>query len=280
MSQAHIGDSEFDRDTTVRTREPGVFEADISQRWSIIGAINGGYLNALLGRALAHTLPHPDPFTVTAHFLTATRPGPAVIRTAVARAGNTLSTGSASLFQADANGDEVERIRFLGTYGDLTALPEDVRTSAKPPVLPPYERCPGMKDAPDGAPVPGDVDLIQRLDSRLDPATAGWALGSPSGNGEMRGWFAFADGRDLDPLGLLMVGDALPPTAFDLGLKGWVPTVELTTHVRARPAPGPLRVAITTRNLAGGFLEEDADIWDSADRLVAQSRQLARAPRG
>ncbi len=70
--------------------------------------------------------------------------------------------------------------------------------------------------------------------------------------------------------------DALPPTAFELGISsGWVPTVELTVHVRCRPAPCPLRVSITTRNLAGGFLEEDAEVWDSADRLVAQSRQLA-----
>ena len=61
-----------------------------------------------------------------------------------------------------------------------------------------------------------------------------------------------------------------------MGLTGWVPTVELTVHVRCRPAPGPLRVSITTRNLAGGFLEEDAEVWDSAGRLVAQSRQLAR----
>lgn len=36
-------------------------------------------------------------------------------------------------------------------------------------------------------------------------------------------------------------------------------------------------MSITTRNLAGGFLEEDAEVWDSEDRLVAQSRQLARA---
>ncbi|MGW2641052.1 thioesterase family protein, partial [Streptomyces sp. NPDC001348] len=81
---------------------------------------------------------------------------------------------------------------------------------------------------------------------------------------------------DADPLSLLLAVDALPPTAFELGIVGWVPTVELTVHVRHRPAPGPLRVAITTRNLAGGFLEEDAEVWDSADRLVAQSRQLAR----
>jgi hypothetical protein len=37
-----------------------------------------------------------------------------------------------------------------------------------------------------------------------------------------------------------------------------------------------VRVSVTTRNLAGGLLEEDAQVWDAQDRLVAQSRQLAR----
>ncbi|ARX86612.1 hypothetical protein SMD44_06084 [Streptomyces alboflavus] len=124
---------------------------------------------------------------------------------------------------------------------------------------------------------PGSSAIADRLWLKLDPSTLGWALGQPSGKGEMRAWFGLADGRDADPLSLLLAVDALPPTAFEMGLSGWVPTIELTVHVRAKPAPGPLRVAITTRNLAGGFLEEDAEVWDSADRLVAQSRQLARA---
>lgn len=276
---AHVagGTSEFDRDTRLRARGPGVFEAEISDGWSIVGAVNGGYLKAMIGRALSAALPHPDPFSVTAHYLSATQPGPAVIRTTVVRTGRTLSTGSASLCQRGPDGAEVERIRVLGTYGDLAALSGEVRTSATPPELPPYERCIGLEHAPESF---GDVTMVHRMAARLDPAVVGWALGEPSGRGEVRGWFAFADGRDADPLSLLLVGDAMPPTAFDLGMVGWVPTIELTTHVRARPAPGPLRVVITTRNLAGGYLEEDAEIWDTADRLVAQSRQLARAPRG
>jgi hypothetical protein len=277
--QAIIGDSEFDRDTAVVARAPGVYDTDLSAGWTIIHAVNGGYLLAVLGRALGDALPHPDPFTVSAHYLTASQPGPAVIRTEVVRTGRTLSTGQASLFQYAPDGTEVERIRVLASYGDLDALPDDVRTSAKPPALPEWQHCLGLSDGPPPK-IPGSSAITDRLDIKLDPATVGWAVGAPSGKGEMRGWFALADGRDADPFSLLLTVDALPPTSFELGLTGWTPTVELTTHIRCRPAPGLLRVAITTRNLAGGFLEEDVEVWDSADRLVAQSRQLAKAPRG
>ncbi|WP_406725378.1 thioesterase family protein [Streptomyces sp. GD-15H] len=273
-TRATVGDSEFDRDTAVTLRAPGVYDADLSAGWTIISAVNGGYLLAVLGRALADALPHSDPFTISAHYLTASQPGPAVVRTETVRTGRTLSTGQASLFQYDDQGREVERIRVLASYGDLDTLPEDVRTAARPPVIPPMEQCFGPEDGP--TPVDGSSAITERLMLKLDPSTLGWALGQPSGKGEMRAWFGLADGRDPDPFSLLLAVDALPPTAFEIGLTGWVPTVELTAHVRSRPAPGPLRVSITTRNLAGGFLEEDAEVWDTADRLVAQSRQLAR----
>jgi acyl-CoA thioesterase len=55
--------------------------------------------------------------------------------------------------------------------------------------------------------------------------------------------------------------------------------LELTTHVRARPAPGWLACSFATRFITGGFLEEDGEVWDATGRLVAQSRQLALLPR-
>ncbi|MEV6670330.1 thioesterase family protein [Streptomyces sp. NPDC051162] len=284
MALGTIGNSEFDRDTALSARERdgrradcAEYNADLSAGWTVFGTVNGGYLLALLGRALGTALPHPDPFSVTAHYLSASRPGPAVVRTELIRTGRTLSTGQASLVQTAEDGTEVERIRVLATYGDLGTLTDDIRTTAKPPAMPPYEHCLGQEDGPAADLAP---EISGRLDIRLDPATAGWAVGTPSGRGEMRAWFGLADGRPADALSLLLAVDALPPTAFEMGLRGWVPTVELTTHVRRRPAPGPLRVSITTRNLAGGFLEEDAEVWDSEDHLVAQSRQLALVPRG
>ena len=55
-------------------------------------------------------------------------------------------------------------------------------------------------------------------------------------------------------------------------------TVELTVHVRARPAPGWLACRVATRYVTSGYHEEDFEIWDSGGTLVAQSRQLALLP--
>jgi hypothetical protein len=76
-------------------------------------------------------------------------------------------------------------------------------------------------------------------------------------------------------LSLLLIADAFPPPVFQvMTAAGWVPTVELTVHVRATPAPGPLRCVFTAHVVQGGMFEEDGEIWDSNDTLVAQSRQI------
>ena len=279
--------SEFDEGSavTARAAEPGVYDSALGAGWRIGGGVNGGVLLAIAGRALATELgtadgdrpAHPDPLAISAYYLTPGVPGPATVRTSVVRRGRAVSTGQASLLQDDGAGGEVERVRFLATYGDLGSVDGDIATSAAPPELPPPDQCISAAQAPPD--FLKHASLLQRLDMRLDPATTGWAVGKPSGNGVIRGWLRMADGREPDPLLLLLAVDALPPVTFDLGLAGWTPTLELTAHLRARPAPGWLRLSHRTRNHAGGLLEEDAEVWDSTGRLVAQSRQLARAPR-
>jgi hypothetical protein len=81
-------------------------------------------------------------------------------------------------------------------------------------------------------------------------------------------------------IGLLLVADAFPPPIFNTTLPAaWVPTVELTVHVRGVPEPGPLRCWFRSRFVHDGLLDEEGEIWDSTGKLVAQSRQLALLPR-
>lgn len=102
--------------------------------------------------------------------------------------------------------------------------------------------------------------------------------GKPNGVARIAGFIRFADGREADVLALPLLCDALPPPLLNVITVPWVPTIELTTHVRARPAPGWLRFQFESRFVFDGLLEEDGEIWDANDVLVAQSRQLAQVP--
>jgi hypothetical protein len=91
----------------------------------------------------------------------------------------------------------------------------------------------------------------------------------------MRGYFQLREPWAPDAYLLALAVDCLPPVVFGLRVVGWSPTVELTWHMRAVPAPGVLRVAARCRHVSGGWFDEEAEVWDSAGRLVAQSRQIA-----
>lgn len=279
--------SEFDRGIAVTELPDGAFAADLDPGWVVGGGVNGGYLLAVVGNAVRSRLAgsgHVDPFSVSAHYLSASVPGPATIETEVVRSGGRFSTVAATLVQ-HIDGVRVPRISTLATYGDLdsahdagTDAAADALHLALPvPDLPPLEECVVSSDAPRDVKLV--APLLDRFATRLDPASAMWAIGKPSRRGLIQGWFALADHRPLDPIALLLVVDALPPVTFDLGMPGWAPTLELTAHVRAKPAPGWAAVRHYTRTVAGGLFEEDCEVWDSTGRLVAQSRQLALQPR-
>ncbi len=260
---------EFDKDTAVTCMETSgvtsVWTADLSAGWNIGANPNGGYVLAVAGRAISAALPqHPDPLSVTAHYLRPAQPGPATITVDVARTGRKHSTASATFVQ---NGRE--RIRVLATYGDLSAQEGPTRIEAEAPQIPAMDACISRGSlSDDGSTIAG------RVNAMLDPGL-GWTRGTPGGTAALTGWISFKDERPADPLSLLFFADAFPPALFDwLPEKVWLPTIELTVHVRGKPAPGPLRGVTRTRFLMDGYLEEDGELWDSSNRMVAQSRQL------
>lgn len=271
---------EYDDAIALTATGPGEFSAQIQSGWLVGGGVNGGYLLAIIGSAIRQTLTEagqPDPFTISAYYLSATRPGPATVRVDVVRSGGTVSTVSATLSQ-EVDGARVERIRALASFGSLAKIDDgQVLTTATPPELPPVQECHLTSDAPPE--FKEFVPMLDRFAMYLDPACAGWVVDKPSGRGMIQGWFKLVDDRPIDAIALLTVVDTLPPVTFELGMPGWAPTLELTAHVRCEPAPGLLRIKHETRNFAHGFFEEDCEVWDSAGRLVAQSRQLALAPR-
>lgn len=276
----------FATDTVATRIDEGRWAVEVSPRWAVLGgAPNGGYLTALVGRAVADAVPtHPDPATITTHYLAPTEVGPAEVEVDVLATGRRFSRVRATLRQGGR-----ARLEVLAAFTDLAMHDgPDIGTGA-PPDLPPREDCIDPGDFGD-APAPA---IRERMEQRLPADAWSWADAQagthtpPAGvadgattPGVIPAWVRWTGGEQMTPLGLLVLCDALPPAVFTLGGPvGWVPTVELTVQVRRRPAPGWLRVAFTTRHVTGGLLEEDGEVWDSDDRLVAVSRQLALVPR-
>ena len=258
---------DFDRDVATVAIGDGRWRTEVTPRWNIGDKPNGGYVLACLVEAMRQAVgpDKPDLLTTTAHYLRPTSVEPAEIAVDVVRVGRRHAHLEARLVQG------TERVRALGAFGDLAAADASVPTLVRggPPDLPPPDDCIGRGAMRGGAP-----SIAQMIESRF-PAATPWLEGERSGETVVTGWIRFADGRPADVAALPLLADAFPPAIFALGPAGWVPTVELTVHVRARPAPGWLRCRFETRFLTGGYLEEDGEIWDTDGRLVAQSRQLA-----
>lgn len=267
--------SDFDDETRLLALAPGPdsqgssprFTGQVSPAYNIGNNPNGGYLLALAVAALQQSLPaQPDPLSVTVHYL---RPGlagqPCQIDTPLLRSGRSLSTARATLVQ-----DGQPRLELLAAMGDLgqaTALPPLLALAV--PDMPPPEQCPCRSADAQGVGLP----ILGRLDIRLHPQQA-----KPGAAGQARvsGWIRLRDGRPPDALACLLFADAFPPAVFGLlGMVGWVPTVELTVHLRARPAPGWMLGQFWAQDLADGRVIEDGALWDASGRLVLQSRQLA-----
>lgn len=262
--------SEFDTLTHLEVHGDSLMAGTIPPNWDIMGNVNGGALLAVAAAGLRRIAGRPDPITLTAHYLAPGRPGDVEVTGQVAKAGRQFAVVNGSLRQGGR-----DLLQVMGTFGDLAAMAGGyAHVTGVPPVLPPPEECVGRTSA---AP---KIAFQERVRLLLDPSCAGFGRGRKSGLAEVSGWISFADERPIDTLALVLFADALPPTVFNIEApQGWVPTLELTVHVRAIPVAGPLRCRVVTRFVQGGMFEEDGEYWDESGTLVAQSRQLALLPR-
>ena len=259
----------FDRDTAVEPIGETEFEARLDPGWWIVVGPNGGYLAAILLRALTRCVADPErmPRSLGIHYVSPGREGAARIAVRVERSGRTLTTLSARLEQ-----DGRTLALALAAFARPRTSPEfaDLRM---PEVAPP-EASPGLGD--------GGVPLRARLECR--PTFGGTGRAS-SERALVGGWMRSAEPRRVDPPMLALFCDAwLPAVAQHRALAGaaprGMPTVDLTLHFRS-PVPAAARPedfylgVFRSHTLQAGFVEEDGEIWTRDGVLLVQSRQLA-----
>jgi acyl-CoA thioesterase len=259
----------FDAATAIHGGDgPGAWRATIDPAWSAGRGPNGGYLAAIVLGAMVAELADPqrEPRSLTCHYLRPPRPGDVRLEVALERAGRSLSTVTARLAQDD-------RLCVLGVGAFAPELPAAADYAGSPPAAPPPE---------DIAPLafrPGMPPVVAQFETRP-------ALGAPplSGADEALagGWLRLAEARPVDALALAMYADAWVPAPFArLRAPVAAPTIDLTVHFRAPaaaatlPPEEPVLAVFRSSTAAGGFFEEDGELWSRDGVLLAHSRQLA-----
>lgn len=255
---------QFDEESRLTPTGEGHWTTELTSNWNIGDNPNGGYLLAPLARAMASVAGHPDPLSVTTHYL---RPGtgdaPAQVETELVRTGRTVGTVRGRLVQAGKT-----RLESIAAFADITSEPPVVAIDTPAAPIPDPDDCVSRVELEQGVGLP----IMDRLDVRIHPDHA---LGGTGREPVMTGWIRFADGRPVDSLSLLLFADAFPPPLFSaVGRIGWVPTIELTVHVRRRPVDGWIRGHFRTSDAAGRRTIEDAWLWDESGALVAVARQV------
>jgi acyl-CoA thioesterase len=255
---------QIDGETAVDAVGDGAYTTHLSAAWSIGANPNGGYAMLPVLRAMIDAAGRPDPLSVTVHYL---RPAAAdadgEITAHVVRAGRSGSNVVGTLVQ-DGNA----RLTVTAVLGELdvpvSEAPEPALTVGAPSIPPPGA-CVDRAELGQGIELP----LLSRVDVRVssDPPDDGAAT--------VDGWVRLRDGTPPRALWLPLFADVFPPALHArIERVGWVPTLELTVHVRRRPAPGWVQARLTCDDVAGGWMVETGTLWDATGALVARSRQL------
>jgi acyl-CoA thioesterase len=260
--------ADFDRDTALERWGDGVWSATISDQWAVARGPNGGYLAALVLRAMEAEVGDPGraPRSLTLHYLRPPAPGPATVQVTVERAGRSLTSLSARLVQ-----DDRPMVVALGAFAADFPTVADYADPA-PEIAPPAE----LRTLPDD---PGVPPIAQRTATAAVFGPAPMSGGAEALTG---GWLRLAEPRVADAAALAFYCDAWLPAPFSrLTVPAPAPTIDLTIHFRARlPHPGmgpedPVLARFRSRTSHDGFFEEDGEVWAPDGTLLAQSRQLA-----
>jgi acyl-CoA thioesterase len=277
----------FDRDTAVRRFDDSpeaertgelVFSAEISPAWHGARGPHGGYLAAILLRALTEAAADQTrPVrSLTIHYARAPQPGPVRIRTTLERRGRSLSTLSARMEQ-----DGKVIALALAAFSTPWQAPETAELPM--PTVPAPDRARATTEA-----------LSERIEQGLMPAFLRHLVLQPrigalpfSGSEvPMEGamWLGLSDPqRPLDAIALALLSDVgIPPPFMRLREPASASTIDLTVHFRS-PLPAaeqrdPAELCLgrlCTRVIHEGFFESDGVIWAADGTVLSHARQLA-----
>jgi acyl-CoA thioesterase len=256
---------DFDADTAVTRVDAHRFRSVLLDRWNIVSGPNGGYLAAIIARAMTEAVADTTRGlrSLTVHYLARPEFDEVEVDVEILRQGRSLSSLQAVMRQGD---------RVICSSLAAFSVPWTSTEEWRLPLS-----------------VHADNDGVD-MDRTSPPLAENWT-GRPiadapflsgAGTARVAQWIRAAKPRPLDAIELVAISDAIPPAGFPrMTVPTSMPTVDLTVHIRASlplvgtPDDERVYAECNTLHVAEGFAEEDCHIWAADGTLLAQSRQLA-----
>ena len=250
------------------------YRANLDSRYFVGKTPHGGYLNALMHKALISSVPHSVAISSSIQYLNRIENKDVVLEVEIFKTSTGSSSGLVKLCQ-----DNKICTVFNAICSDFEHMKGFDGLLTNPPDL--YKNTP-MKDYKNlnyDVISPGFTpSFIHQLSCTVHPNHAWWDRDIGEDHAEARcSAYMQMDGGVPDQFVLSFYVDVAPPVVSNkYGPLGWIPTYSLTTHIRQIPTTEIVFVDFIAKDINKGYFEQDCNIWDLNENLVASSRQLTR----
>ena len=264
---------QFENSIIIDKSDENIFSMTPSKDYFVGNTPHGGYLTAVMQKALSLSMPHPHVINSNTLYLDRTEPKEISIHVDKIRESRGSSVGRVSLIQ-----DEKLRCMMTGICSDFNYMNGVNDLKTLPPKSFNEKRDLFISLNFDNKQEGFTPSFIKQTKCDIAKKHAWWLKNENDLGDEARCAGFISMGEEIpDQFVLSFYSDFFPPVVMNkYGPLGWVPTLSLTTNIRQLPTTSELFMDVIAKDLNKGFFEQDCQIWDLNKNLVATSRQLTR----
>ena len=264
---------QFEKSIIIDRSDEDIFSMTPSKDYFVGNTPHGGYLTAVMQKALSLSMPHPHVINSNTLYLDRTEPKEIIIQVDKIRESRGSSVGRVSLIQ-----DDKLRCMMTGICSDFNYMNGVNDLETLPPKIFNEDRGLFISLNFDNKQEGFTPSFIKQTKCEIAKQHAWWLKNEDELGDEARCAGFISMGEEIpDQFVLSFYSDFFPPVVMNkYGPLGWVPTLSLTTNIRQLPSTSELFMDVIAKDLNKGFFEQDCQIWDLNKNLVATSRQLTR----
>ncbi len=264
---------QFENSIIIDRSDEDIFSMTPSKDYFVGNTPHGGYLTAVMQKALSLSMPHPHVINSNTLYLDRTEPKEIIIQVDKIRESRGSSVGRVSLLQ-----DDKLRCMMTGICSDFNYMNGVNDLETLPPKIFNEDRGLFISLNFDNKQEGFTPSFIKQTKCEIAKQHAWWLKNEDELGDEARCAGFISMGEEIpNQFVLSFYSDFFPPVVMNkYGPLGWVPTLSLTTNIRQLPSTSELFMDVIAKDLNKGFFEQDCQIWDLNKNLVATSRQLTR----